>query len=238
MQKWALLTFLLIASVCLAKESPKPRPISYGPEVDRWAEKTLKKMSLEEKVGQLLMPWSRAAFYNINGPDYAALRDIMKRYHVGGFGLTVAVDGPLLLRNQPYEAAMLTNQLQRDSKYPLLFGADFERGLYMRLNGTTGFPHAMAFGAANNKDYAFNFGRITAEESRAIGVHWNWFPDADVNSNPKNPIINTRSGQPDGLRLHRRSSRRGHAHHRQTFPRTRRHLNRHASRPRAYRCHS
>jgi beta-N-acetylhexosaminidase len=193
MRKLGVLIILLFASVCLAKDSPKPRPISYGPEVDRWAEKTLKKMSLEEKVGQLLMPWSRAAFYNINGPDYAALRDVMKKYHVGGFGLTVATDGPLLLRNQPYEAAMLTNQLQRDSKYPLLFGADFERGLYMRLNGTTGFPHAMAFGAANNKDYAFAFGRITAEESRAIGVHWNWFPDADVNSNPKNPIINTRS---------------------------------------------
>ena len=193
MQKWALLPVLLFASVCFAKDSPKPRPISYSPGGDRWAEKTLKKMSLEEKVGQLLMPWSRAAFYNIDGPDYAALRDIMKKYHVGGFGLTVATDGPLLLRNQPYEAAMLTNQLQRDSKYPLLFGADFERGLYMRLNATTGFPHAMAFGAAANKDYAFNFGRITAEEARAIGVHWNWFPDADVNSNPKNPIINTRS---------------------------------------------
>ena len=193
MLRRSLFIALLLASVCLAKEPTKPRPISYGPEGDHWAEKTLKKMSLEEKVGQLLMPWSRAAFYNINGPDYAALRDIMKKYHVGGFGLTVATDGPLLLRNQPYEAAMLTNQLQRDSKYPLLFGADFERGLYMRLNGTTGFPHAMAFGAAANKDYAFNFGRITAEEARAIGVHWNWFPDADVNSNPRNPIINTRS---------------------------------------------
>ena len=193
MHKWALLIVLSLASVSLAKEPPKPRPVHYGPEADRWAQKTLHKMSLEEKVGQILMPWSRAAFYNVNGPEYAALRDLMKKYHVGGFGLTVAVDGPLLLRNQPYEAAMLTNQLQRDSKYPLLFGADFERGLYMRLNGTTGFPHAMAFGAAANKDFAFNFGRITAEESRAIGVHWNWFPDADVNSNPRNPIINTRS---------------------------------------------
>ena len=63
----------------------------------------------------------------------------------------------------------------------------------MRLHGATVFPHAMAFGAAGKTDYAEAFGRITAQESRAIGVHWNFFPDADVNSNPANPIINTRS---------------------------------------------
>ena len=63
----------------------------------------------------------------------------------------------------------------------------------MRLNGVTGFPHAMAFGAAGNLDYARQSGRITAMEARAIGVQWNWFPDVDVNSNPDNPVINTRS---------------------------------------------
>ena len=74
-----------------------------------------------------------------------------------------------------------------------MFAADFERGLSMRLYGTTVFPHAMAFGAAGKLDYAENFGRITAQEARAIGIHWNFFPVADVNSNPANPIINTRS---------------------------------------------
>jgi beta-N-acetylhexosaminidase len=63
----------------------------------------------------------------------------------------------------------------------------------MRLMGTTNFPHAMAFGAGGRLEDAETFGRITAQESRAIGVHWNFFPDADVNSNPANPIINTRS---------------------------------------------
>src|SRR5437588_5025809 len=63
----------------------------------------------------------------------------------------------------------------------------------MRLNGTTVFPHAMAFGATRNPESAEAFGRISALEARAIGVHWNFFPDADVNSNPANPIINTRS---------------------------------------------
>src|SRR5881275_208905 len=100
---------------------------------------------------------------------------------------------PVSYRNQPYEAAELLNRLQRDSKLPLLVAADFERGVTMRLQGATTFPHAMAFGATGKLDYAEAFGRITAQEARAIGVHWNFFPDADVNSNPANPIINTRS---------------------------------------------
>jgi beta-N-acetylhexosaminidase len=106
--------------------------------------------------------------------------------------MTVNVDGPILLRNQPYEAASW-NRLQSESKIPLIIAADFERGVSMRLHGTTVFPHPMAYGATGNLQFAEAFGRITAEEARAVGVHWNFFPDADVNSNPANPIINTRS---------------------------------------------
>ncbi len=107
--------------------------------------------------------------------------------------MTVHVDGPFLLRSEPYEAAELLNRLQRDSKLPLLFAADFERGVATRLMGTTNFPHAMAFGADGKTEDAEMSGRITAQEARAIGIHWNFYPDADVNSNPANPIINTRS---------------------------------------------
>jgi beta-N-acetylhexosaminidase len=107
--------------------------------------------------------------------------------------MTVRWEPPFLYRNQPYEAAVLLNRLQSDSKYPLMIAADFERGLTMRLYGATEFPHAMAFGAAGKASYAQEFGKITAHEARAIGVDWNFFPDADVNSNPANPIINTRS---------------------------------------------
>jgi beta-N-acetylhexosaminidase len=160
---------------------------------EKWAAKTLRKLSLEEKIGQMLMVWAPIQFMNVNGPDYLELRDTIEKYHVGGFGVTALNDGPFLLKNQPLEAAALTNQLQKDSKYPLIFAADFECGLSMRIDGTTVFPHAMAFGAAGDKDLAFEYGRIVARESRAIGVHWNWFPVADVNSNPANPIINTRS---------------------------------------------
>jgi beta-N-acetylhexosaminidase len=130
---------------------------------------------------------------NIDSPDYAQLRDTIRRDHIGSLAMTVPVDGPFLIKSEPYEAAMLLNQLQRDSKLPLLIAADFERGVSMRLYGTTVFPHAMAFGAAGKQDFAERFGKITAREARAVGVHWNFFPDADVNSNPANPIINTRS---------------------------------------------
>ena len=111
--------------------------------------------------------------------------------------LTVPVDGPLVLKNQPYEAAMLTNQLQRDSDLPLLFAADFERGLSNRFYGATVFPHSMAFAATGNPAYAETFARITAQEARAIGVQWNLFPIADVNSNAENPIINARAWSED-----------------------------------------
>jgi beta-N-acetylhexosaminidase len=139
------------------------------------------------------MIWCRASFLNEENPEYLQLREAIQKYHVGSFAMTVHVDGPYLLRSEPYEAAELLNHLQSDSKLPLLFAADFERGVSMRLLGTTVFPHAMAFGGDGKPEDAEAFGRITAEEARAIGIHWNFFPDADVNSNPANPIINTRS---------------------------------------------
>ena len=190
----SVLLLAVIASTAFAKEKfQHPGPIHLDHGGEKWAEKTLRKLSLEEKIGQLFMIWVRAEFLNMNSPEYLQLRDQMQKYHVGSFAMTVRFEPPFLYRNQPYEAAELLNRLQRDSKLPLLVAADFERGVTMRLQGATTFPHAMAFGATGKLDYAEAFGRITAQEARAIGVHWNFFPDADVNSNPANPIINTRS---------------------------------------------
>ncbi len=188
-----LLLFSSLALPVFAKDKYQPLPVHRDRKADKWAEKTLSKMTVEEKVGQLFMVWCRASFLNVESPEYLQLLDAMKTYNVGSFAMTVHVDGPFLLRSEPYEAAELLNRLQKESKLPLIFAADFERGVSIRLMGATNFPHAMAFGADGNAKDAQDFGRITAEESRAIGVHWNFFPDADVNSNPANPIINTRS---------------------------------------------
>lgn len=176
-----------------ATPPPAPTPVHLDRKGEKWASSTLRRMSIEEKIGQLIMPWAKVEFMNVDSPDFLQLVDEMNKYHLGGFGVTVFTDGSALLKSAPLEAAALTNSLQRKSKYPLLFAADFERGLSMRLNGATAFPPAMAFGAAGDPGLAHQFGRITALEARAIGVQWNWFPVADVNSNPANPIINTRS---------------------------------------------
>ena len=186
------LILLAIARPTLANEVAAAAADS-DPTGARWADRTLRQMSLEEKVGQLFMIWAKVESMNPTGPGYATLRDAMLQYHLGSFGITSPVEGGLLVKASPLDAAALTNQLQRDSPLPLLFAADFERGLPMRFHGGTGFPHAMAIGATGSADYAYQFGRISAAEARAIGVHWNFYPDADVNSNPGNPIINTRA---------------------------------------------
>src|SRR5580700_2407176 len=191
-----LLFTLALTAAASAKDKDKfqrPGPIDLTHGGEKWAEKTLHKLTLEEKIGQVFMIWCRASFLNVENPEYLQLRDSIQKYHVGSFAMTVHVDGPYLLRSEPYEAAELLNRLQGDSKLPLIFAADFERGVPMRLMGATVFPHAMAFGGDGKVEDAEAFGRISGEEARAIGIHWNFFPDADVNSNPANPIINTRS---------------------------------------------
>jgi beta-N-acetylhexosaminidase len=188
-----LVTLALTTGASAKDKYQRPGPIHLTSAGEKWAEKTLRKLTLEEKVGQVFMIWCRASFLNVDNLEYLQWREEMQKYHVGSFAMTVHVDGPYLLRSEPYEAAELLNRLQSESKLPLLFAADFERGVSMRLLGTTVFPHAMAFGGEGKIEDAETFGSITALESRAIGIHWNFFPDADVNSNPANPIINTRS---------------------------------------------
>ena len=123
--------------------------------------------------------------------------------HIGGvigFGGEEAVP-PVLLNGtygnivlgQPFDLASMLNRLQAVSPLPLLTAADFEWGVGMRIAGATKFPRAMAFGAAGDEALALEAGRITALEGRALGVHLNFAPVADVNNNARNPVINIRS---------------------------------------------
>jgi beta-N-acetylhexosaminidase len=187
-----LLLFLAAASAS-AKTKYQPLPVHLDRDGEKWAEKTLRKMPVEEKVGQLFMIWTRAEFLNPGSATYVQLRDQMNKYHIGSFAMSVRYEPPFLYKTEPFEADNLLNRLQSDSKLPLLIAADFELGVSNRLNGATAFPNAMAIAATGRIQYAEDFGRITAQEARAVGVHWNFFPVSDVNSNPDNPIINTRS---------------------------------------------
>jgi beta-N-acetylhexosaminidase len=162
-------------------------------EEAKWVESTLKQMSVEEKVGQVLFTTYHGSFAPTDAPAYAQMMHDVEDLHVGGF-INVTQGSPLgFLKSQAYPSAVLSNQLQAKSKLPLLIGADFERGTAMRLDEGTSFPTAMALAAAGNPKDAYTMGKITALEARAAGVQWIYAPDADVNSNPGNPIINTRS---------------------------------------------
>jgi len=158
-----------------------------------WVETTLRKMTLDEKIGQLLFTTYHGSFTATDTAAYQQILHDVTDLHVGGF-INITQGSPLgIVKSQAYPTAVLNNQLQAKSKLPLLVGADFERGTAMRLDEGTSFPTAMALAAGGNLKDAYTMGKITALEARAVGVHWIYAPDADVNNNPGNPIINTRS---------------------------------------------
>jgi beta-glucosidase-like glycosyl hydrolase/CubicO group peptidase (beta-lactamase class C family) len=163
------------------------------PRASEWVESTLRKMSVDEKIGQVLFATYHGSFTSTDAAAYAQMLHCVNDLHVGGF-INITQGSPLgIVKSQAYPTAVLMNQLQTKAKLPLLVGADFERGTAMRLDEGTSFPTAMALAAAGNPRDAYTMGKVTALEARAVGIHWIYAPDADVNNNPGNPIINTRS---------------------------------------------
>jgi beta-N-acetylhexosaminidase len=186
-----VLLLLMTPSARSQKTSPKKIRASAGTAA--WVEAALKKMTLREKLGQLLMPYYFGVFTSTEGPAYKELLHQVKDNHVGGF-IIGTIRGPLgIERSQVYPTAVITNELQTHSKIPLLISADFESGTGMRLDDGTNFPSAMAIGATGDPKLAYLAGKDIALEARAAGIHWIFAPDADVNDNPANPIINIRS---------------------------------------------
>jgi beta-glucosidase-like glycosyl hydrolase/CubicO group peptidase (beta-lactamase class C family) len=188
----ALALLLLMTPSARAQQNPSKksrRPASQA----AWLEQTLKKMTLREKLGQMLMVSYFGAFRSAESYEYKEMLRQVEENHVGGL-IVGAIRGPLgIERSQVYPTAAITNELQRRAKVPLLVGADFESGTGMRLDEGTSFPSAMAIGATGDPKLAYMAGKTIAVEARAAGVHWIFAPDADVNNNPDNPIINVRS---------------------------------------------
>ncbi len=173
--------------------SAKSGAKNLSPAASAWVEATLRKMSVDEKIGQLLFTTYHGSFTSTDSPAYEQLLHDVRDLHVGGF-IVITHGSPLgIVKSQAYPTAVLANQMQAKSKLPLLIGADFERGTAMRYDEGTSFPTAMAVAAGGNPKDAYTMGKITALEARATGVQWVYAPDADVNNNPANPIINTRS---------------------------------------------
>lgn len=150
-------------------------------------------LTLRQKAAQLVViPFSGHPM-NVRSRDYRDIVRLVSQESVGGMILINVANRRLSAKPDPQEAAGFINKMQKLAKIPLIVSGDFERGASMRIDGTTGFPHAMAFTASRDPKEARLEGEITARESRAMGVHWIFFPDTDVNNNPENPIINIRS---------------------------------------------
>ena len=162
-----------------------PLPVSAAEQAPgSWVETVLEGMTLEEKVGQMVMVGVEGHYLSRDGARYARLEKMVRGRKVGGL---------ILWQSDVYEAAVLLNDLQRMAEVPLLVSADFERGPAMRIRRATSFPDAMAIAATRNTDAAYRAAYATALEARSIGVHQNYAPVADVNTNPRNPVINTRA---------------------------------------------
>ncbi|MBC8029870.1 MAG: hypothetical protein H7Z16_07150 [Pyrinomonadaceae bacterium] len=169
-----------------AKAPAKVKPYSAKPSRHalRWADQQLKKMSLEEKVGQLISVGVNATFLNQDSEAFKALRHQVVDNHIGGI---------ILFRGPVYESVVLMNRMQQLARYPLLISADLEAGAGMRFDDTVNFPWNMAVGATGNPEYARRQGAITAREALALGVQQIYAPVVDVNNNAANPVINVRS---------------------------------------------
>jgi beta-N-acetylhexosaminidase len=196
-----LLALLLFMTPSGRAQATRSRKTQRPAGDDKWVEKTLKKMTLQEKLGQLLMPYYLGEFTPIESPEYKELVRQVEENHVGGFIVGTRTTALGVERSQAYATAVLTNQLQKLAKIPLLIGADFERGTAMRIDEGTMFPYSMSVAATGRPQDAYTMGRITALEARAVGVQWIFAPVSDVNDNPDNPIINIRSFGEDPKRV-------------------------------------
>jgi beta-N-acetylhexosaminidase len=171
----------------------KTKESKLSPAGKAWVESTLRRMSVDEKIGQVIFTTYHGSFTPMDSAAHQKMMHDVETLHVGGF-INITQGSPLgIVKSQAYPTAVLNNQLQAKSKLPLLIGADFERGTAMRLDEGTSFPTAMALAAGGETKDAYTMGKITAQEARAVGVHWIYAPVSDVNNNPGNPIINTRS---------------------------------------------
>lgn len=209
----AALAFVAMGLVsCSSATTPAPQPVAPTPSPapvltenvssseSKWVDSTLARLTVREKVGQMVVPRISGAYMPLASTEYQRLYDWVVRQGVGGVIIT---QGP------PLEMAAKLNVLQGLAKVPLLVSADMEHGPGQILTagtilpygidngGATRFPPIMGLGAARDEQLAYDLGRITATEGRAAGVHITYAPVVDVNNNPNNPIINTRSYSED-----------------------------------------
>jgi len=194
-----LVAFLLLSSFSfqvVSQQAVKVAPFRREPTKAalEWANKELERMSIEEKIGQLISVGINATFLNRDSDAFRTLRHHVEDNKVGGI---------ILFRSPVYESVILVNRMQQLAKYPLLISADLEAGAGMRFDDTVNFPWNMAVAATGNPDYARRQGEATGGEARALGIQHVYAPVVDVNNNAANPVINVRSYGEDPVEVGR-----------------------------------
>ncbi|MFM9903882.1 MAG: glycoside hydrolase family 3 protein [Pyrinomonadaceae bacterium] len=181
-----LITFLLLISplsFAAQKSAPSTR-LEPSSKAWKFADKQLKKMSVEEKVGQVIQIGINAKFANQDSDYFQALKHDIVDNKVGGI---IIFGAPV------YETVHLINRMQENAKVPLLISVDAETGVGMRFGDATNFPWNMAVAATGDPEYARKIGVVTGREAKAMGIQHVFAPVLDVNNNADNPVINVRS---------------------------------------------
>lgn len=148
---------------------------------DQWVDSVYQTMTFNEKVGQLFMV---AAYSNKDQKHIDELQSLVENYKIGGL---------IFFQGGPYRQAQMTNYLQSKAKLPLFIGIDAEWGLGMRLDSTYSYPWNMNLGAIQNNELLEKMGAQMAQQAKRIGIHFMFAPVVDINIDPKNPVIGSRS---------------------------------------------
>ncbi|MEE2954134.1 MAG: glycoside hydrolase family 3 N-terminal domain-containing protein [Bacteroidota bacterium] len=179
-----LFSLILISFSCFTQEKQAIFYLEKDSVADVWVDSVMLSMNSKEKIGQLFMA---AAYSNTKNNNQKHINNLIQNYNIGGV---------MFLQGSPTKQAILTNHYQSISKTPLMVAMDAEWGVAMRLDSSLSFPWQMTLGAINerlNKDLIYDMSAEIARQCKLLGVNINFAPVVDVNSNPKNPIINNRS---------------------------------------------
>lgn len=196
--RYILVTIAINALTCLntiAAENKTTTPTLYKTtdtqKMQQWVDSVFNTMTLDERIGQLFMPVVAGDNTEANKNR---IRAFINDQHIGGI---------LFSKGSPLNQAELTNMAQENSRIPLMISLDGEWGLSMRLSNTTRFPRNMMLGAIQNDSLLYYYGREVARQCKLMGIHVNFAPSLDVNSNPANPVIGNRSFGEDPERVGR-----------------------------------
>ncbi len=179
----ALLTALGVLFIAgnVSGQRNKPKQVDNAAARNHWVDSVYDKLTQEERIGQLFMVAAYSGGKNYNEEQVTKL---INDHQVGGL---------IFMQGGPIRQAMLTNRYQQTAQVPLLIAMDAEWGVGMRLDSMKNYPREMMLGATHDTDLVYHVGANIALQCKRLGVHIDFAPDVDVNNNPANPVINSRS---------------------------------------------